>query len=159
MIIEHSAFKNCSSLEELNFSKNTELVQTNITPKYDVPDICKVVVPNKLYDSWKQAECQYSKNFIISVDDFVTVKLNNKKFGKIAASIIYMQKAIPFLSGDVALQLKTYVKNIIEYLCIDNDLLKEAEQLINMKETETWTKLVLNCCQSKTLENSTKSQA
>lgn len=134
MIIECHAFKNCSSLEELNFSKNIEIVYTNILSEDFLPISAKIVVPDKLYDKWFNAENEYSKVLVCSNSDFIMSKITQLKHGKIIASIIYMQKAVKFLESDLANQILQLASNLKLLNAIDDCMIKEVECLLNMKE-------------------------
>lgn len=134
MTIEQHAFENCSSLEELNFSKNTEIVYTNILSEDFLPISAKIVVPDKLYDKWFNAENEYSKMLVCSNSDFIMRKITQLKHGKIIASIIYMQKAVKFLESDLANQILQLASNLKLLNAIDDCMIKEVECLLNMKE-------------------------
>lgn len=134
MTIEQHAFENCSSLEELNFSKNAEIVYTNILSEDFLPISAKIVVPDKLYDKWYNAENEYSKMLVCSNSDFIMRKITQLKHGKIIASIIYMQKAVKFLESDLANQILQLASNLKLLNAIDDCMIKEVECLLNMKE-------------------------
>ena len=78
MTIEYNAFQNCSSLEELNFSRNTEPIEVNRI-LFCIPDSCKIIVPDHAYDDWCYALGQNYFQQIVKYNDYIKNKISSKK--------------------------------------------------------------------------------
>jgi len=111
MIIDFNAFKNCTSLKELHFEKCSEPVNSNIYD-CDIPDDCKIIIPNKLKKQWLETEIKANHFRIRTTDEFIDEKIHfSHKHSNVILSIIYIEKALKLIDDD---KIKTALSTLIE---------------------------------------------
>lgn len=127
--IDFKAFENCYSLKEIHFENYDTPIKSNIY-YCGVPNYCKIIVKDCLFDKWQNIECASNKQNIIKYSDYVKNMILSKVNGKIILSIIYIRNAICLLQSDI----KDVLQNLIDELSrianiTDNDI-HEAEEIL-----------------------------
>lgn len=131
MVISFSAFHNCKNLQQINFEKCIDVVQTNIRPE----DNCKeasIIVPSKLKAQYE--ECNPRLNIKTYVE-FLQHNLKSIKNIASIQSIIFLRKARNLLRSCKVIDIIDYAIYVIrQYSSITDKQIDDIK--IKLQEIE-----------------------